>query len=148
MARCARILGVVCVVMVAAAAFAACGDDGGKKVNVVLNEFKVRPDPASIKAGKITFTGDNQGSRTHEMVVVKADDASALPTGADGSVDEEQLESGQAQGEVEDVAVGKTKSVELELTPGQYIVFCNIVEETGDKVSHFKEGMHADITVT
>jgi uncharacterized cupredoxin-like copper-binding protein len=148
MARYARILGLFCVVMVAAAAFAACGDDGGKNVDVVLSEFIVKPDPTSIKAGKITFTGDNQGSRTHEMVVVKADNAAALPTGADGAVDEEQLETGQAQGEVEDVAKGTTKSVELELTPGRYVVFCNIVEETGEKDSHFKKGMHAVVTVT
>ena len=148
MARYARILGLVCVTMSAAAGLAACGDDDGKKVNVVLSEFTVKPDPTSIKAGKITFTGDNQGGSTHEMVVVKADDASALPTDADGAVDEEQLESGQAQGEVEDVAKGTTKSVELELTPGRYVVFCNVVEETGDKVSHFKQGMHAVFTVT
>ena len=140
---------MVCVVIVAAAAFAACSDDDGKDVDVVLSEFTVEPDPTSIKAGKITFKGDNQGSQTHEMVVVKADDFSALPTDADGAVDEEQLESGQAQGEVEDVAKGTSKSVELDLTPGRYVVFCNIVEGEGDaKVSHFKEGMHTVVTVT
>lgn len=112
-------------------------------------EFIVQPDKTSIKAGTIKFTGDNQGSETHEMVVAKADNAEALPTDADGAVDEEQFEKGQAQGEVEDVAKGTSKSIELKLTPGRYVVFCNIVEdETAEKVSHFKKGMHALITVT
>jgi uncharacterized cupredoxin-like copper-binding protein len=130
-------------------AFAGCSDDGGKKVNVELSEYTVLPNPISIKAGKIKFTGENKGGATHEMVVVKADNADALPTDADGAVDEEQLAEGQAQGEVEDVAKGTSKSVELDLTPARYVVFCNIVEDVdGTKVSHFKKGMYAVITVT
>jgi len=58
-----------------------------------------------------------------------------MPTDADGAVDEEQLESGQAQGEVEDVEKGTTKSVELDLTPGRYVVFCNIVEEICESIA-------------
>jgi plastocyanin len=143
-----RKLVCVGVVTVAAAAFGACSSDGGKKVNVVLSEFVVQPDKASIEPGDIKFNADNQGTETHEMVVVKADSAEALPTDADGAVDEEQFEKGQAQGEVEDVAKGTSKSIKLKLTPGRYIVFCNIVEEEGaEKVSHFKKGMHAVLTV-
>ena len=148
MSRWTRVLAVVGAVTFAIA-FAGCSDDGGKKVDVQLSEYTVLPNPISIKAGKIKFTGENKGGTTHEMVVVKGDNADALPTDADGAVDEEQLAEGQAQGEVEDVAKGTSKSVELDLTPARYVVFCNIVEDVdGTKVSHFKKGMHAVITVT
>jgi hypothetical protein len=148
MARQARILVLFGVVTAAAAAFAGCGGDDDKTVKAVLSEYIVEPDAKSIKAGKITFTADNQGTRTHEMVVVKAANAEALPTDADGAVDEEQFASGQAQGEVEDVLKGTSKSVKLELTAGRYVVFCNIVEDvSGEKVSHFKKGMHSVVTV-
>ena len=83
------------------------------------------------------------------MAAVKADDVAALPTDADGAADDVEVAKGQAQGEVEDVAKGTTKSVELELTPGRYVVFCNVVEDVdGTKVSHFKKGMHSVVTVT
>ena len=118
-------------------------------MNVELSEYTAKPDPTTIKAGTIKFTGDNKGGSTHEMVVVKADDPAALPTDADGAVDEEQLEKGQAQGEVEDVATGTSKSVELKLTPGRYVVFCNIVEDVdGTKASHSQEGHARVFTVT
>ena len=149
MARIGQILVSVGIAVVAVAGAAACGGGGGKNVNVELSEYTVKPDPTTTKAGTIKFTGQNKGGSTHEMVVVKAGDAAALPTDADGAVDEEQLEKGQAQGEVEDVATGTSKSVELKLTPGRYVVFCNVVEDVdGTKVSHFKKGMHSIVTVS
>jgi hypothetical protein len=54
---------------------------------------------------------------------------------------------GQSQGEVEDVAKGTTKSVELKLATGRYVVFCNIVEDvSGETISHFKKIMRAVFT--
>jgi uncharacterized cupredoxin-like copper-binding protein len=144
----ARVVMFVGVVSLAATGIAGCGGGGGKDVKVVLSEFIVQPDPTSIKAGTIKFTADNQGGKTHEMVVVKADDAESLATDKDGAVDEEGLAKGQSQGEVEDVAKGTTKSVELKLAAGRYVVFCNLVEdESGTAVSHFDKGMHAVLTV-
>jgi hypothetical protein len=71
-----------------------------------------------------------------------------LPTDKDGAVDETGLAKGQSQGEVEDVAKGTTKSVELKLATGRYVVFCNLVEDvSGETISHFKKGMHAVVTV-
>ena len=47
-------------------------------------------------------------------------------------------------GEIEDVKPKKKKSKTFKLSPGTYIVFCNIVEEEEDGtiVSHFAKGMH------
>ena len=48
-------------------------------------------------------------------------------------------------GEVEDVAVGTTKTVTLDLAAGKYVLLCNIVEE--DEV-HYRLGMRTAFEVT
>ncbi len=135
-----------------AAALVGCSSGGGSDttaVDVGLKEFTVTPDPVDADAGKTKFTADNVGSEVHEMVVVRAKSASDLPTDADGAVDEEQIAKSDQIGEVEDVAVGKTKSVTFDLKAGDYVIFCNIVEDESDgtKLSHFEQGMHESFTV-
>jgi uncharacterized cupredoxin-like copper-binding protein len=62
-----------------------------------------------------------------------------FPVMDDGArVDEGKLQGFQEFGDIEE---GHTKSWEIELTPGNYILFCN---EEG----HFKAGMYAKLTVT
>jgi hypothetical protein len=50
-------------------------------------------------------------------------------------------------GEIEDVDPKKAKSKTFKRKPGDYILFCNVVdeEEDGTVVSHFAEGMHTTI---
>jgi hypothetical protein len=59
-------------------------------VDVTLQEFAERPEQDPAPAGDITFNVGNVGPQdTHEFVVFKTDLATgALPTAADGSVDE------------------------------------------------------------
>jgi hypothetical protein len=136
-------IGLVVVLLVAAAVLAACGDDGKPKVNVTLSEWIVEPDKASVDSGEIEFVADNKGNETHELVVVRAASAESLPTDADGAVDEDKLAEGALIGEVEDVESQQSKSVTLDLSPGSYVLFCNIVETTdGETESHFAKGMH------
>jgi len=137
------------VLVVGAATLVACSDDGKTKVNVTLSEWIVQPDKGSVKGGEIEFVADNKGAETHELVVVRAASAEALPTDADGAVDEAQLQEGALIGEVEDVASQTSKSVTLDLSSGSYVLFCNIVETTdGETESHFAKGMHAVLQVT
>jgi hypothetical protein len=134
--------------VVACVALVGCGDDDGASVDVTLSEFIVEPDPTTEDAGEIEFVGDNQGGEIHELVVVRADGADALPTDDDGAVDEAQLEEGALIGEIEDIEAGSSKSVSLDLEAGSYVLFCNITEEEdGEVESHFAEGMHADFQV-
>jgi hypothetical protein len=139
---------VVALVM-AGGGLAACGDDGAPTTSVTLSEWIVEPDPASADAGEIEFVGDNKGGETHELVVVRARGADALPTDSDGAVDEEQLPKGSLIGEIEDIATESSKSVTLDLEAGNYVLFCNISEEQpdGSVESHFAEGMHAEFVV-
>ena len=144
----------IVVVAIAALAMgagvAACGDDDGPDVTAKMTEFTITPDPDSVGAGAITIKADNAGGETHELVLVKADSASDLPTDKDGAVDEEAFESAgiEAIGEVEDVAKGTSKDLTADLEAGNYVVFCNIVDhEDGEVVSHYEKGMVANLTV-
>jgi hypothetical protein len=130
----------------ASTGFAACGDDGGARVDVTLSEWIVEPDPTSEDGGEVEFVGDNKGGETHELVVVRAESADALPTDDDGAVDEAQLPEDALIGEIEDIETDSSKSVKLDLDPGSYVLFCNVTEEldNGEIESHFAEGMHAD----
>jgi hypothetical protein len=120
------------------------------KVNVLLSEFIVRPKPKSVEAGKIPFVARNVGVETHEFVIARASSPDALPTDADGAVDETQIPAEDLIGEIEDVASQKMAKGTFTLKAGKYVLFCNIVDEeaTGEKVAHFAEGMHKKFTVT
>lgn len=136
--------------MVVVTGFAACSsDDGEAKSDVTLSEWIVEPDPTSVDAGDIEFVGDNQGGETHELVVVRAANAEALPTDADGAVVEDELPDGALIGEIEDIESQSSKSVSLDLEAGSYVLFCNITEELDDGSieSHFAEGMHSGFKV-
>jgi mRNA-degrading endonuclease RelE of RelBE toxin-antitoxin system len=120
---------------------------GEPQLKVRLIEFKVKPARDYVTKGKTKFALKNAGTEVHEFVVVRGDDAAALPTDADGAVDESQIAKKDQIGEVEDIKKGKTVSKIFRLKPGSYVLFCNIVdeEEDGTIVSHFKEGMHTVI---
>lgn len=146
------VLGVL--VLLTALAFAACDDEGGggdegTTVDVILSEWVVDPDVTSVPAGEVTFTANNDGVEDHELVVVKTDlSADALPVDDTGKVDEEG-EGIEVIGEIEEFAAGDSEEATFNLAAGSYVLFCNIVEEeaSGEKESHYQEGMHAAFTV-
>jgi plastocyanin len=122
---------------------------GATTVDVTLQEWAVVPAVTTAKAGSVTFKVTNKGPNdTHEFVVFRTDlDQRALPTGDDGSVDEEGA-GVEAIGELEDVTVGSTGDVTFELQPGKYVFVCNLVEQSGGTTEvHYKLGMSAAFTV-
>jgi hypothetical protein len=80
----------------------------------------------SASAGDVTFAVTNTGPEdTHEFVVFKIDlEPDALPTGSDGSVDEEgegvELidEIVELIDEIEDIAVGDTPTLTVSIDAG------------------------------
>lgn len=129
-------------------AFAACGG-GGATVGVTLQEFSVITDESSASAGEVTFEVENTGpDDVHEFVVIKTDLApDALPTGEDGSVDEAG-EGIEVIDEIEDIPVGDTPSLTVDLDAGNYVLICNIVEEhEGEIEAHYTLGMRTAFTV-
>ena len=133
---------------------AACGDDGGGEetgaggaIEVTVQEFAVIPATSSAPAGDVTFDVTNEGpDDVHEFVVFLTDLApDALPTTEDGSVDEEG-EGLELQGEIEDIAVGDTQSVTLDLAAGNYVLICNIYD-ADEQEAHYQEGMRVAFSV-
>src|SRR6266508_1872120 len=124
-----RVKGLVAVAVPVLWVFAAaCGGDEAE-VNVTLSEFIVEPDPATVDAGEVTFVADNQGSETHEFLVVEAASADELPVDDEGAFDEGAFEEDALLGEVEDVTAGSEQELTLDLEAGTYVLLCNIVEE-------------------
>jgi uncharacterized cupredoxin-like copper-binding protein len=124
--------------------------DMGTTVNVQVQEWAVIPDTMSVSAGSVTFDVENTGPEDiHEFVVVRTDmPAGELPTGEDGAFDEE-ADGVEVVGEIEDIEVGATASLTLDLEPGSYVLLCNLVEEEdGELESHYQMGMWIGFEVT
>jgi uncharacterized cupredoxin-like copper-binding protein len=132
---------------VALATLGACSGDGATTVNVTLQEFSVATDPTSGDAGEVTFEATNDGpDDVHEFVVFRTDlSPTDLPTDENGAV----VETGEGIeliGEIEDIPVGETKTVTLELAAGNYVFICNIWDEE-EQEAHYQEGMRTSFTI-
>lgn len=126
------------------------GDTDDGTVSVTLEEFAVSTDPTSAAAGSVTFDVSNTGpDDVHEFVVIKTDlGATALPVDDDGAV----LEDGEGMeviDEIEDLAVGDSQTLTVDLEAGAYALICNILQEEPDGTleAHYAEGMRTDFTV-
>jgi uncharacterized cupredoxin-like copper-binding protein len=155
-----RTAGLVSMLVALTLVAAACDSDedgettggtggGGTTVDVTLQEFAVLPAQDSAPAGDVTFNVTNEGPEdTHEFVVFRTDLApDALPTAADGSVDEEG-DGIELIDEIEDIAVGDSPTLAVSLDAGSYVLICNIVEEEDDEtIVHYQQGMRTGFTV-
>ncbi len=100
-------------------------------------EFKLVPQVTSAPAGRVAFTVTNDGTMTHEMVVVPEPSGGPKALAkADGTADE-----AGALGETSDVPPGTTKSFSVDMKAGKYVLLCNLP-------GHFAGGMYAEFTVT
>jgi uncharacterized cupredoxin-like copper-binding protein len=126
----------------------------GDQVAVRLQEYSMVARPTAVKAGQVRFTIHNNGTMTHEMVLARAPSADALPKvqvaggeRAVGDIDEEAIPEADLPGEAE-VEAGKTVTETIRLTPGAYVMFCNIdtTLPDGTVINHFQRGMSAVIT--
>jgi uncharacterized cupredoxin-like copper-binding protein len=111
-------------------------------VAVSLNQWSVTPS-GTPSAGPVTFTVANDGTMTHEFVVLKTDTPSeSIPIGKfEGEEDRiNEDTSGKNVGETGDMEAGTTKTLTLTLQPGHYVFLCNLP-------GHYMQGMHVDVTV-
>lgn len=125
----------------------ACGGGAATTVSVTLQEWSVIPAQTSAPAGSVTFEVENTGPEdTHEFVVIRTDLApDALPTDETGAVTEEG-EGMEVVDEIEDVAVGDTPTLTVDLDAGNYVLICNIYDEA-EQESHYQMGMRTAFTV-
>jgi uncharacterized cupredoxin-like copper-binding protein len=120
---------------------AACGGgDEAQDVSVSLKEWSVTPSLAQVTDGKVKFTVTNDGTIPHEFVVIKSDlPPNGLPV-SDGKVIEDEV---NLVDEIEAFAAKSTESITLDLSPGKYLLICNVTEQVpGQPVtSHYQNGM-------
>jgi uncharacterized cupredoxin-like copper-binding protein len=111
-----------------------------RMIDVDLKDFAIHASEAVVPAGSVELNVYNAGPATHEFVVVRTDlPADQLPIASDGlSVDEEELNTA---GEISDVPIWGTDTIELHLAPGHYVFFCNLD-------GHYLGGMHLGVAVT
>ena len=115
---------------------AGCGADkavstaNGNTPTFALGEYKIILD-GSIPAGQVNVKIDNQGGEKHELVIVAAADANALPKKADGSVDEDKIPAADKIGESGDIAARSATTKTFTFKPGTYVAFCNLVDDMG-----------------
>jgi uncharacterized cupredoxin-like copper-binding protein len=123
----------------AAASSPPSASTAGGTVQIRMGDYFYSPkDATAATAGKVRIAVANSGELPREMVLARTNaDPSQLPTKPDGSVNEDALNS---PGEIADVAPGRTKSGSIELTPGRYVMFCNVP-------GHYAAGMYGTLTV-
>ena len=105
---------------------------------VSLGDYLVRPARITLAAGKTDLLVTNRGQHRHELVILKSNtSADRLPLRGN-RVDEHA--AGTNSGEADDLAPGQQRSVAVTLTPGRYVLICNLP-------GHYRKGMHAILTV-
>jgi uncharacterized cupredoxin-like copper-binding protein len=118
-----------------------CGGGGsagpakGPEVRVKERDFRISA-PQRIPAGRVQLLVTNNGPDAHELVIARQG-RGPVPISKDGlRVDEEDLRDSR---ELEAADPG-TRTLQLNLRPGRYVLFCNMS-------GHFKGGMHAEVLV-
>jgi Sulfocyanin (SoxE) domain len=113
----------------------------GTPVNVLLEDFKVRQVAPDVPAGPVSFRIRNQGPTTHEVIVARTDRAPGdLPLQRDGLTVDEEGRGIELLDEVEGLDIDDRQTLDLRLTPGHYVLYCNLE-------GHYLGGMYAALTV-
>jgi uncharacterized cupredoxin-like copper-binding protein len=119
-------------------------------VNVLLQDatssgdmtgMKMTATPDTVIAGRVMIHATNQSQGlVHEVIVVRpAANGTKLPyDDKTGRVTEKQIKD---LGEVSDLPPGKSGSLTVRLTPGNYLLICN-------QPNHYQAGMWTKLIVT
>ena len=134
-----RLLGALALALLAACSEAPT-EAPGPVFPVTLKDFWTETGADTSPGGLVTLRVTNQGTATHEFVVVRTDlPADELPLGADGlTVDEDQIEP---LDELEEVPAGATIDLVVPMVPGAYVIFCNLE-------GHYLSGMRDPLLIT
>ncbi len=102
-----------------------------------LSDFKIVTDHPTVAAGRVVFGIRNHAAMGHEVKVLKSDiDADKLPI--DGA-SAKASEAGKV-GELLNIGAGASRKLVLDLTPGRYVIVCNIA-------GHYQLGMRVALEV-
>jgi uncharacterized cupredoxin-like copper-binding protein len=138
-------LSAVAALCLSAALLSGCGVTGsaGAKspspaVKVSERDFRISA-PKQLAAGNVRLSVYNNGPDAHELIVVR-EGSRPLPLRGDGlTVDEDAVERSTA-GTLEPGQPKSTRDLDVHLTPGRYVLFCNMS-------GHYLGGMHTELVV-
>jgi uncharacterized cupredoxin-like copper-binding protein len=106
-----------------------------------VREWGIELSSARSTSGEVSIGLTNGGTIPHEFIVVRTEltteELLATVDPASNRLDEAMLD---AAGEQPEFAPGEVKLLTLDLSPGKYIVLCNIA-------GHFSNGMHASLEI-
>lgn len=106
---------------------------------IVMDDYTFDPQDLTATAGKLKVTAPNKGALVHELLLAKAGvPADSLPINAAGDVVESKVKG--SVGEIPEVDPGKSGSKTFDLTPGDYVMYCNVA-------GHYKLKMYGTLTV-
>ena len=122
---------------VAACAGPAAEAPAGSQVVVEMTDYKLSVNVPSVKAGTIKIGVRNLAAMEHSFEVLKTDlphdkipvDGASAKAKEDGKV-----------GGIASIPAGKSAAVTIDLTPGKYVLICNVA-------GHYGLGMHVGFTV-
>ncbi len=122
---------------------------GGKVVVLRFSDWQIeREGKGPIPAGDVTFRLINEADRRHEFVIVRLDRRQTRPSLVEGRLDEEQFPEEQRVTEIDEIPPHGEVRTRLHLSPGDYLIFCNIVEREHERIiNHFGNGMHTHLQV-
>ena len=109
---------------------------------VRLKNFSIDA-PDSVRAGSITFVAFGEGPSMHEFNIAETSlDPTKLPLAADGTLDDQTEHAGfRHVAEAEGIDIGDHASLHVDLTPGRYVMYCNME-------GHYQAGMVKAFEVT
>ena len=110
--------------------------------------MRLKANPTTFPAGKVTLIVTNFGWRTHELVILPlaaGQSAGQRTSGSDGKIDETgsmgEASTSCGAGVGEGITAGSAGWTTLSLTPGRYEFLCNLK-------NHYANGMYQEILVT
>ena len=123
--------------LVAACAGPAAEAPAGSQVVAEMTDYRITVNIPSVKAGPTKIGVRNLASMEHSFEVLKTDlphdkipvDGASAKAKEDGKV-----------GGIASIPAGKSAAVTIDLTPGKYVLICNVA-------GHYGLGMHVGFTV-
>jgi hypothetical protein len=113
----------------------------GTTVPITIRDYRILSAVTAIPAGIVSFDAHNRGPSTHEFVVFRtAQPADRMPLGDDGLTIDEDSSLLRPAGEVAEIDIDRSATLVLRLTPGRYVLVCNME-------GHYLGGMHLSLVV-
>ncbi|MDM9379481.1 cupredoxin domain-containing protein [Chlorogloeopsis sp. ULAP01] len=115
---------------------------GVNTVQVTVKEMAFQLSKSNVPAGDVEFVVTNEGRLAHEMELIKTDlPIDKLPLTNGDRLDIDKAGKKIAEIEADELKSDTTKTLKVNLTPGKYLIVCNIP-------GHFQAGMRTILTVT